>query len=324
MIKIPRTINPSGWTIVCVSDTHSKFSKINNLPQADIILHAGDFSNVGEINDIARFRLEYANSPYPAKIFIAGNHDLALDKVALKNPQWSWQFQRSLRLLQEEKGKPLTLDEYSDIALEMIRNQECPSGHLRYLQDEYLYVATESLSADVAGEVNPLSTSVFTKTEESASAVPPIKIYGSPWQPEFFDWAFNLPRGPLLAEKWSTIPSDTDILITHGPPHKILDLTDGSKLNVGCEELRKLFDDGSIKPRLHVFGHIHETFGKRFIISFSFYVFSTSIFPVGVERVGSTLFVNASTCTLSYKPTNPPIVIFLPHDKSKPAEVIQS
>jgi 3',5'-cyclic AMP phosphodiesterase CpdA len=273
MIKIPHTINPLGWTIVCVSDTHSKFSKISNFPPADIIIHAGDFSNVGEMRDIARFRTEYANIHYPVKLFIAGNHDLSLDKVALNNPQWSWQFQSSLIKLQAAKGTSITLDEYSDIAMEVVRNRECPSGHIRYLQDEYLFVASEATSSDVAGEGNPSVTSVFTAAEEAAAAaaeVPPVKIYGSPWQPEFFDWAFNLPRGPLLAEKWNAIPNDTDILITHGPPHKILDLTEGDKLHVGCEELRKLFDSGSIKPRLHVFGHIHETYGKlSFIVLFT-------------------------------------------------------
>jgi len=49
-----------------------------------------------------------------------------------------------------------------------------------------------------------------------------VKFYGSPWQPEFYDWAFNLPRGEKLAEKWAKIPGNTDILITHGPARKTL------------------------------------------------------------------------------------------------------
>mgnify|MGYP002477983239 CR=1 FL=1 len=47
-----------------------------------------------------------------------------------------------------------------------------------------------------------------------------LKIYGSPWQPEFYDCAFNLPRnGEQLEEKWNAIDVDTDILITHGPAY---------------------------------------------------------------------------------------------------------
>merc|ERR1712050_455749 len=45
-----------------------------------------------------------------------------------------------------------------------------------------------------------------------------LRIYGSPYQPAFNSWAFNLPRGPPLQEKWEQIPSDIDILVTHGPP----------------------------------------------------------------------------------------------------------
>ena len=58
-----------------------------------------------------------------------------------------------------------------------------------------------------------------------------LKFWGSPWQPWFFNWAFNLPRGPKLAEVWAKIPSDIDVLITHSPPFGILDKVDG--VNVG-------------------------------------------------------------------------------------------
>jgi hypothetical protein len=61
-----------------------------------------------------------------------------------------------------------------------------------------------------------------------------VKIYGSPWQPEFYDWAFNLPRGEKLAEKWSKIPEGLDILVTHGPAHGMVDHT-MQGLNVGCK-----------------------------------------------------------------------------------------
>ena len=45
-----------------------------------------------------------------------------------------------------------------------------------------------------------------------------LRIYGSPWQPEFCDWAFNESRGEPLRRRWAQIPSDIDILMTHGPP----------------------------------------------------------------------------------------------------------
>lgn len=126
-----------------------------------------------------------------------------------------------------------------------------------------------------------------------------VRFYGAPWQPWFLDWAFNLPRGPELAAKWRLIPDDTDVLVTHGPPIGILDRTFDDE-PVGCEELRVALR--RVRPRVHVFGHIHEGYGTA--------------------RVDDTLFVNASICTLAYRPTNPAVVVDLPIDRSMPAQLV--
>lgn len=89
-----------------------------------------------------------------------------------------------------------------------------------------------------------------------------IKIWGAPWQPEFYNWAFNLPRGEALKEKWDMIPANTDILITHGPPFGKLDYVNYDAINVGCEELMKKVEE--IKPKIHIFGHIHQGYGYFF------------------------------------------------------------
>lgn len=127
--------------------------------------------------------------------------------------------------------------------------------------------------------------------QDSFTVIEGLKIYGSPWQPRFYDWAFNLNRGSELAEKWKLIPDDTDILVTHGPPHGILDEVPRKFFveNTGCEELRKKVEE--IRPKLHIFGHIHCGYGQT-------------------EQLG-VKFVNASNCDESYKPTQPPIVIDL-------------
>ena len=91
------------------------------------------------------------------------------------------------------------------------------------------------------------------------------KIYGSPWQPKFYNWAFNLPKGGLeLMSKWNAIPQDTDILITHGPPQDHLDVS-GPPYNephLGCALLRSKVDEQP--PKIHVFGHIHGGYGYKF------------------------------------------------------------
>ena len=97
-----------------------------------------------------------------------------------------------------------------------------------------------------------------TYLQDSGTTIDGLRIYGSPWQPAFHDWAFNLPRGAPLAAKWATIPSGLDILITHSPPEGIGD--DFTLLGrAGCSDLRARV--AVVRPRLHLFGHIHQDGG---------------------------------------------------------------
>jgi Icc-related predicted phosphoesterase len=90
-----------------------------------------------------------------------------------------------------------------------------------------------------------------------------IKIWGSPWQPEFYSWAFNLPRnGDDLKSKWEMIPMNTDILITHGPAWGKLDRVIGEGIPLGCELLKERID--VVKPKIHICGHIHSGYGYVF------------------------------------------------------------
>jgi 3',5'-cyclic AMP phosphodiesterase CpdA len=116
-----------------------------------------------------------------------------------------------------------------------------------------------------------------------------IRIYGSPWQPWFYDWAFNLHRNSIgLASKWEAIPDNTDILITHGPAFGTLDTVKGRENdNLGCELLAERIE--LIKPKIHICGHIHS--GR------------------GIEYKNGTLFINASVLDESYEYTQKPITI---------------
>ncbi|KAG9307809.1 hypothetical protein G9A89_023374 [Geosiphon pyriformis] len=69
------------------------------------------------------------------------------------------------------------------------------------------------------------------------------KVFGSPWSPEFCEWAFNAKRGEECQKVWAKIPLDTQILITHGPPYKILDKT-FQDLEVGCPDLLERRENG--------------------------------------------------------------------------------
>jgi hypothetical protein len=143
----------------------------------------------------------------------------------------------------------------------------------------------QKMQAEKADSVKPVLQHC-TYLEDSSTVIEGISIYGSPWQPWFYDWAFNLQRGPEIRRKWEAIPANVDILITHGPPIGHGDeCVSGQR--AGCVDL--LYEiQHRIKPKFHVFGHIHEGYG--------------------VTTDGTTTFINASTCTIRYKPVNPPIV----------------
>jgi len=182
--------------IVLISDTHNKHDFID-VPEGDVLIHSGDATMGGRMEEILNFGRWFARQPHALKIFVAGNHDLMFEK---------------------------NLDSAKFLL---------PSS-ITYLQD---------------------SKVVFNG----------VKFYGSPWQPRFFDWAFNVDRGPEIAKKWALIPEDTNVLITHGPPFGIGDLVpdynDKTKtLNVGDEELLKRVNQLQ-QLKLHTFGHIHEGAG---------------------------------------------------------------
>jgi len=126
-----------------------------------------------------------------------------------------------------------------------------------------------------------------------------LKIYGSPWTPTFCDWYFMKDRGAAIKEKWDLIPADVDILVTHGPPHGILDecydYDSGKIKHAGCEELYLKFYQERIRPKLHVFGHIHEGYGHI----------------KHMMDMPNTQFVNASHVDKNYKPVNKPIRVIL-------------
>jgi Icc-related predicted phosphoesterase len=122
--------------------------------------------------------------------------------------------------------------------------------------------------------------------QDAEATVLGLRIWGSPWQPWFMDWAFNAERGADIRQHWLKIPPGIDVLITHGPPAGILDRTIDGR-DVGCADLLDIVR--VVRPKLHVFGHIHEGAGR-------------------VERDG-VVFVNASTCDVRYRPVQAPVVV---------------
>lgn len=137
-----------------------------------------------------------------------------------------------------------------------------------------------------------------------------VKFWGSPWQPEFCNWAFNLPRGPELKRHWDMIPEGTDVLVTHTPPMGVLDRVwrhekryvkdkhghiqikwKKTREHVGCADM--LLAVQRVKPKYHAFGHIHCDYGvaRR-------------------EDIGTT-FINCALADEGYHLVHRPVVIDL-------------
>lgn len=125
-----------------------------------------------------------------------------------------------------------------------------------------------------------------------------LKIWGSPWTKTFEGMnphcmAFTMDTEEELAEKWAMIPDDIDILVTHSPPMYARDYTTikDSKIIPGYGSYSLSVRVGRLKPMLHVFGHIHESYGT--------------------DKNSATMFINASHVNEHYKPVNQPIRVIL-------------
>ncbi len=147
-------------------------------------------------------------------------------------------------------------------------------------------IANDSLSEPRYPNIQQVIPESVTYLNDSCVEIEGIKIWGSPIQPWFFDWAFNRKRGEDIRKHWDLIPNDIDILITHGPVYGVLDKCDNGDV-VGCEDLLEKVKQ--IKPKIHICGHIHEAYGEQ-------------------EEV-DTHFINASVLDSRYRLVNNAVVL---------------
>jgi len=227
---------------VCISDTHGAHRQLSSrMPAGDVLLHAGDFSMAGGLEEVVDFGRWLSSLPYAHKIVIAGNHDLSFDKSYGGH---------------HAKG--------GDTDAKAVR------------------AAFAAACGEGAGVVY---------LEDQEHTLEGIRIYGSPWQPEFGYWAFNLPRGAALAEKWGAIPEGIDILMVHGPALGRGDAVLPSLKHVGCADLLNEIQ-ARIRPKFLVCGHMHE--------------------GAGVTFDGTTHFVNACSLDEQYDLVYMPLVFDFP------------
>lgn len=216
--------HPTPIKVVCISDTHGTHPPI---PPGDILVHAGDLTQWGTFLEIQE-QLDWLDAQsHKHKVVIAGNHDLLLDpEFRTKHPDRWHQALGAVRGTQFEETRAEPRNE-----------KDLQWGGIIYLQN-----TSTTLTFAHHGDV-PART---------------ITVYGSPLTPQHGISAFQYPKDE---DVWtSTLPANTDILITHGPPWGHLD---GIK-KAGCPLLAR--EVARVRPRLVVFGHIHVGYGVEEVV----------------------------------------------------------
>lgn len=179
-----------------ISDTHAKHDQLLVPNGVDTVVHSGDASNSRDLTrnsvEFYNFLDWFANLKIKNKVFVAGNHDLSIER-------------------------------------RMITKGDLKSKGIQYIENELV-------------EIDGLS------------------FWGSPFTPTFGDWSFMMKRSKMKSV-WDLIPSRVDVLVTHGPPKGVLDLTDdregGGIIQVGCKSLMNKVLEA--RPKAHLFGHIHDS-----------------------------------------------------------------
>ncbi|PWN45032.1 Metallo-dependent phosphatase [Ceraceosorus guamensis] len=278
----PPLASPSHARFVILSDTHSTEPEV---PDGDVLLHCGDLTDIGTQHSFERFLDWFRSHPHQTKIAIAGNHDFAADNKT------GW-YDRKGRSIHRQFNEPQA---NTARVSELLREKR---------SDGFVYLEDERYSFSIARE--GVRDRVWN-------------VYGSPWTPKFGGWAWNHERGAQAKMLYANVPTDVDLLLTHGPPHGFgdLDVIRYGRSHVGCEELTRKLTAGELSPRIHAFGHIHEARG----------VFREQ-WPREIHRphhdrhAPNTLFINAAVAdmdaarsqahqTFKYQVQHQPIIVDL-------------
>lgn len=195
------------------------------LPDGDILIHAGDLTQSGTFAELEAAIAWLRRQHHPVKIVVAGNHDLLLDPGRDANTN-------SAASSSSRDGGGDGVGGAMAMAASVLR-RSLDWGDIIYLEDEETAVT------------------VTRGTNRRR-----LRVYGSPRSPRHGSWAFQYPREKDVWAGDRQVPPGVDVLVTHAPPRAHLD---GQGL--GCVHLLRAL--WRVRPRLHVFGHVHEGAGAE-------------------------------------------------------------
>ncbi|KAI0316794.1 Metallo-dependent phosphatase-like protein [Amylostereum chailletii] len=209
-----------GWTrFVCISDTHSKTHY--SIPAGDVLIHAGDLSSWGQLSQLEVTINWLTTLPHDAKVHLL--HECLCRIIAGNHDVCTCILMNSIPLIWDVNA-----------ACALVRSDRVKRAGLHYLEHSVMELVT------------PQNGRCW-------------KIYGSPAAPRYAPGCFQYESVKHAKEIYDRIPRDTEILLTHTPPHGTQDLSKRG-IHAGCPHLSTRLGELD-RCQLHVFGHIHEGHG---------------------------------------------------------------
>ncbi|CVL01702.1 uncharacterized protein FMAN_07900 [Fusarium mangiferae] len=215
--------------ILILSDTHGlRFVEDKKpLTPVDLVIHCGDLTEDSKLEDFREAIQLLREIDAPTKIVIAGNHDFSLDDGVFRN-----KIAEASRAAQQDLKKSIK-HEYGDYGEARRLLMEAGHGII------FLNEGTHEI-----------------RLQNGAS----MKVYASPYTPTTSgsaDWGFQYNGTHEFA-----IPKGIDIVVTHGPPHGLMDMAP-ERQRIGCPQLFSAI--AKSQPRIHCFGHVHSGWGAKVV-----------------------------------------------------------
>jgi len=266
---------------VCISDTHEQLGDIvHRIPNGDVLLHCGDFTDTGGRQAVINFNEQMGSLPHRYKIVISGNHECGFDPTstdlfAYRGTPEGYKLLTNVTYLQDSSTKVYGLNIYGSPwhSLEGWAYFRRRGDHIL---KEWLKipVARKDARLPSASSAAAALADQTTTATSSASAAVAVAADGDRWVPE------------------------VDVLMTHTPPlghsdweHVWWSEPPGALKHFGCKDLLDVVEK-RVRPRVHVFGHIHER--------------------NGATTNGETVFINASICDNEVQVLSEPRIFDLP------------
>lgn len=292
-------------------DEAQKYAFHKPLPSADVAIHCGDLTLMSRVKEYQTTFDVMRSIDAPLKLVIPGNHDCSMDvEFWEKDVRAPSSLSHSYRVDDAHLEKP-----------KLARRSYLPEDMMARLlrQPHETYEVVEQARQDGIHVLTEEGTYHFVLTNGAQ-----LTVYASAWTPEYGRWGFQYEGGHHHFD----IEQGTDLAMTHGPPHEMLDRT-RSHDDAGCPSLWAAV--GRARPRVHCFGHIHEAYGavkqswegegEQMAVERTETGGGSEITPVSLcpEDEGSipfeagkeTLFVNAAIMTVAYRPHQSPWLVDL-------------